>query len=59
MVVKDLEQTTITAEAPFTAPPTPGKYTLRVHLTSTSVIGIDLTTDVSFTVVEDDVPALE
>ena len=59
MVVKDLEQSVVTAEQPFTAPPNPGKYTLRVHVTSTSVIGIDLTTDVSFTVVEDDVPDLE
>ena len=59
MVVKDLEQAVLTAEAPFTAPPNPGKYTLRVHVTSTSVIGIDLETDTSFTVIEDDVPALE
>lgn len=59
MVVKDLEQGVVTAEAPFTAPPAPGKYTLRVHLLSTSVIGIDETCEVSFTVVEDDVPALE
>jgi len=59
MVVKDLTADAITAEAPFTAPPVPGTYTLRVHVTSTSVIGVDLSYDVSFTVVEDDVPALQ
>ena len=52
MVVKDLAADVIKAEAGFQAPPTPGTYTLRVHILSTSVIG-------GFTVVEDDVPTLE
>jgi len=59
MVVKDLAADVIKAEAGFQAPPTPGTYTLRVHILSTSVIGVDLTCEVSFTVVEDDVPTLE
>ena len=41
------------------APPVPGEYKLRVHVTSTSVIGIHCTMDAGFTVVEDDVPDLE
>jgi len=59
LAVKDLTQTVLTAEIPFMSPPTPGTYALRVHVLSTSVIGVDLTTDCSFTVVEDDVPDLE
>ena len=59
MVVKDLSMEAVTAEAPFQAPPKPGTYTLRVHVLSTSVIGIDHVCDTTFTVVEDDVPALE
>ena len=57
VLVKDLAADVIKAEAGFQAPPTPGTYTLRVHILSTSVIGVDLTCEVSFTVVEDDVPA--
>ena len=59
MVVKDLEEAVVEAEKDFQAPPKPGTYTLRVHVVSTSVIGIHHTKDVSCTVVEDDVPALE
>jgi len=59
LVVKDLSAESVSAEQPFMAPPAPGTYTLRVHVVSTSVVGIALTQDVSFTVVEDDVPALE
>lgn len=59
MVVKDLSDAVVTHEAPFTAPPVPGEYKLRVHVTSTSVIGIHCTMDAGFTVVEDDVPDLE
>ena len=59
MTVKDLETTEVADDAVFTAPPAAGSYTLRVHLTSTSVVGVELTADVSFTVAEDDVPALE
>ena len=46
-------------QAVFQAPPAPGTYNLRVHVTSTSVIGIYETCELSFTVVEDDVPDLE
>jgi len=59
LVVKDVSASEVSVEQPFVAPPTPGTYTLRVHLVSTSVVGIALTHDVSFVVVEDDVPALE
>lgn len=58
MVVKNLEEQTIVDEVPFVAPPA-GTYTLRVHVISTSVIGVWLQTDVSFTVAEDDVPDLQ
>ena len=40
------------------APPDAGTYNLRIHLTSTSVTGVNLAHDCTFTVVEDDVPAL-
>ena len=59
MVVKDLEQVVVSAEAGFTAPPAAGDYKLRVHVLSTSVAGIEMAVDVGFKVVEDDVPALE
>jgi len=59
LVVKDLEMKAIEAKVPFTAPPKAGTYTLRVHVCSTSVVGIAMSTDVAFTVTEDDVPALE
>ena len=59
MVCNDVKQGVIAAEAVFQAPPKTGEYKLRVHVTSTSVIGINLTKDVAFTVVEDDVPDLE
>jgi hypothetical protein len=58
MAVKDLSQKVVSAEVPFQAPGVAGEYNLRVHIVSTSVIGVDLRTDVPFTVVEDDVPAL-
>jgi len=59
MVVKDASQTVISAEVPFTAPPNAGEYTLRLRVTSTSVVGVNHVVDVGFKVVEDDVPALE
>jgi len=59
LVVQDLTAKVVTGEALFQAPPKPGEYHLRVYVTSTSVIGIDLKADVKFTVVEDDVPDLE
>ena len=46
LVVKDLEQAEVKAEVVFVAPPVPGKYTLRIHVLSTSVIGIELEADV-------------
>jgi len=58
MVVKDLEEKVIVDEVPFVAPAA-GSYTLRVHVLSTSVIGVELSTDVTFTVEEDDVPDLQ
>lgn len=58
MVVKNLDEEVIVDDVPFIAPPA-GTYTLRVHVISTSVIGIWLMTDVSFTVAEDDVPDLQ
>lgn len=59
MTVKSLDEPFISLEVAFRAPPTPGKYPVKVHIISTSVIGVDLTTDVDFTVVEDDLPPLE
>jgi len=59
LVVTDLETKVVEGEAVFQAPPKPGTYTLRAHIMSTSVVGVELQTDVSFTVVEDDVPDLE
>ena len=46
-------------EVIFGGTPTPGEFKLRVHLLSTSVVGVDRHEDVSFKMVEDDVPALE
>lgn len=40
LVVTDLEAKVVTGEAVFQAPPKPGTYTLRAHITSTSVIGV-------------------
>ena len=59
LVVKDLEMQTIEAKVPFTAPPKSGTYTLRAHVCSTSVVGLEMSADVDFIVIEDDVPALE
>jgi len=59
MVVKSLDEPFVSAEIAFRAPPTPGTYPVRVHIISTSVIGVDLTTDTTFTVVEDDLPPLQ
>jgi len=58
MVVKDLEEKVLTDEVPFVAPQA-GSYTLRVHVLSTSVVGVELTHDVEFKVEEDDVPDLQ
>lgn len=58
MVVKDVDMKTVEAKVVFQAPPTPGKFRLTVHTLSTSVIGIELSQDVEFEVLEDDVPEL-
>ena len=58
VVVKDLREAVVRATQAFMAPPDAGTYNLRIHLTSTSVIGVNLAHDCTFTVVEDDVPAL-
>lgn len=55
----DLKAKVVTGEAIFQAPPKPAEYHLRIHVTSTSVVGIDLKADAKFVVVEDDVPDLE
>jgi len=59
MVVKALDEPFASLELSFRAPPTPGTYPIKVHVISTSVIGVDLTADTTFTVVEDDLPPLE
>lgn len=59
LAVTDLEAKVVTGEVVFQAPPVAGTYTLRAHIMSTSVIGVEMYTDVSFTVVDDDVPDLE
>lgn len=59
LVVTDLKAKVVTGEAIFQAPPKPAEYHLRIHVTSTSVVGIDLKADAKFVVVEDDVPDLE
>ena len=58
-LVKALDEPYVAAELGFRAPPTPGKYPVRVHVISTSVIGVDLTVEAEFTVVEDDLPPLQ
>ena len=58
VVVKDLREAVVRATQAFMAPPDAGTYNLRIHLTSTSVTGVNLAHDCTFTVVEDDVPAL-
>jgi hypothetical protein len=59
VVTGDVRAPSVSLELLFQAPPVAGRYHLRVHVTSTSVIGIFLTTDVAFTVIDDDVPDLE
>lgn len=59
MVVKSLDEAFVSLEVCFRAPPTAGKYPIKVHVISTSVIGIDQMIDAEFCVVEDDVPDLE
>lgn len=59
LVVTDLTAKVVKGEAIFQAPPKPAEYQLRIHVTSTSVIGISLMTETKFVVVEDDVPDLE
>ena len=53
-VVKDLREAVVRATQAFMAPPDAGTYNLRIHLTSTSVTGVNLAHDCTFTVVEDD-----
>jgi len=58
MVVKDLTTTTLRASVKFEAPPQPDEYTLIAHISSTTVVGCDLSGTATFTVQEDDVPPL-
>ena len=55
----DVRKPTVTHDIVFRSPPVPGTYTLRIHTISASVIGVYLSTDVTFTIVEDSVPDLE
>jgi hypothetical protein len=57
-VVKDLTESAVESSSGFTAPAETGTYQLRVHVLSTSVTGVDLSMDISFTVAGDDVPEL-
>jgi len=59
LTVTSLETETLPAVTKFEAPKEPGTYSLTVHITSTSVVGCDLTMPLSFVVQDDDVPALE
>jgi len=59
MVVKKLDEKELKLQVPFGGPPTAGTYQLRVHCVSTSVVGADICVDVTLTMVDDDVPALE
>lgn len=59
LTVTDLSTRTLPAVAKFEAPKEAGVYGLTVYISSTSVIGCDLTERLEFIVQEDDVPALE
>ena len=49
----------VRARVRFAAPSPAGDYTLRVHVASSTVVGVALAQEVPFTVQEDDVPELE
>ena len=59
LTVTDLATKSLPAATKFEAPKEPGEYRITVHISSTSVVGCDLTAPLKFTVQEDDVPALE
>ena len=59
LTVTDLSTRTLPAVAKFEAPKEAGVYGLTVYISSTSVVGCDLTERLEFIVQEDDVPALE
>jgi len=59
VVVKDLCAPLVESKLIFMAPEQAGTYRLRLHFCNTSVIGCYVNYDVSFEVVEDDVPTLE
>ena len=60
LVVTDLATVTLPAVTnKFEVPPTPGEYAVTVHISSTSVVGCDISQRITFVVQEDDVPALE
>jgi len=58
VVVKDLTQAMVETQVLFIAPGA-GKYQLRVHFCSTSIVGCYASVDVPFVVEDDDVPCLE
>ena len=59
MVCKDIDDKSVNAPITFVAPSEAGTYTIRAHIQSTSVIGVDLSASVDFQVVEDDCPDVE
>ena len=58
LAVRDLNEAAVEASIGFTAPSDAGVYKLRVHVISTSVIGVDLDFTAEFEVAADDVPPL-
>mmetsp|Transcript_2101 Transcript_2101/g.4553 ORF Transcript_2101/g.4553 Transcript_2101/m.4553 type:complete len:306 (-) Transcript_2101:385-1302(-) len=51
LVVTDLSQHVLSAQVTFMAPQTAGKYALRLHIISASVVGVELEQDLEFVVV--------
>jgi len=59
LVVTSAATAAVRARVRFAAPSPAGDYTLRVHVASSTVVGVALAQEVPFTVQEDDVPELE
>jgi hypothetical protein len=57
MVVTSVAADKVRARVRFAAPG-PGEYSVRVHVISSSVAGMEIQQQVGFTVEEDDVPEL-
>lgn len=56
---KDLATRALKAKLEFEAPKEAGDYHLSIHISSTSVVGCDTSTPLTFTVEADDCPSLE